>query len=92
MSARRITRRHKHVTHCTTCQYHSPKAPRAEIAGNVKATRPTEMLTMDIVHMPEVDAYKYLLTVVDVFTKYGAAVALSEITATAVTTALVQEV
>ena len=50
------------------------------------ATRPAEMLTMDIVHMPEASGYKYLLTVVDVFTKYGAAVPLTEITATAVLT------
>jgi hypothetical protein len=32
------------------------------------------MITMDIVHMPDVNGYKYLLTVVDVLTKYGAAV------------------
>lgn len=83
---------YKHVTHCTTCQYHAPKARRAPIAGHVTAARPAEMLTMDIVHMPEVNGYKYLLTVVDVFSKYGAAVPLTEITATAVLTALVQEV
>jgi hypothetical protein len=83
---------YKEVLHCTTCQYHAPKAARAAIAGHIVAARPAEMLTMDIVHMPNVNDYKYMLTVVDVFTKYGAAVPLTEITATAVITALAQEV
>lgn len=82
----------KHVVNCTTCQYHAPKAPKAAIAGHITASRPAEMITMDIVHMPEVNGYKYLLTVIDVFTKYGAAVPLTDITSTTVLTALVQEV
>jgi hypothetical protein len=83
---------YKEVTHCTTCQYHAPKAARAAIAGHIVAARPAEMVTMDIVHMPNVNGYKYMLTVVDVFSKYGAAVPLTDITSTAVITALAQDV
>ena len=83
---------YKQVVNCTTCQYHAPKAPRAPVAGHVVAARPAVMITMDIVHVPNVNRYKYLLTVVDVFTRYGAAVPLTEITAASILEALEQNV
>ena len=68
--------------------------PRAPVAGHIAASvsRPTEMVTMDLVHMPMEKGCEYLLAVVGVFTKYGAAVPLTEVTSTAVLEALEQQV
>ena len=38
---------------CTTCQYHSHKAPAAPIQGHTEASRPSEKITLDIIHLPE---------------------------------------
>jgi transposase InsO family protein len=82
----------RHTLECVTCQMHAPRAAKAPMRGHITATKPAEVLTMDILHMMEVQGYKYLLVVVDIFSRYGAAVPLKDIKAESVVRALQQEV
>jgi hypothetical protein len=82
----------KQVSTCVTCQLHAPKAPAAPIQGHVSANAPAEVITMDLVHMPEANGMKYSLNVMDIFSKYGFSVPLAEATAASVTEALVNDV
>jgi hypothetical protein len=87
-----FSRTREWVQNCLVCQFHAPKAPKAAMQGHVVATRPAEMLMMDIIHMSTVNGYAYILTVLDIFSKYGAAVPLAEASALEVTEALMKQV
>ena len=80
------------VQRCTVCQFHSPKARKAPIQGHVEAKAPAEMMTMDMVHMLQVDGYEYLLNVVDVYSKYGISIPLKKATSKSVIEALRDQV
>ena len=82
----------KQVQHCVPCQMHAPKAVAAPIQGHITAQAPAEVVTMDLIHMANANGMNYILTVMDVFSKYAFCVALSEATAAAVTEALVHHV
>ena len=69
---------------CMNCQLHAPKPAAAPMQGHVTADSPGEYAAMDIVHMQQVNGYSYLLTVIDVHSRYGMAIPLQEITAAAV--------
>ena len=77
-----------HCNNCLNCQFHAPKPAKAPIQGHVQADSPGEMAAMDILHMSESDGYKYLLTVVDVYSRYGIAVPLKDISARTVSEAV----
>ena len=85
---------HAHANHCTCtlCQLHAPKAPAAPIQGHdiVQADECAQVVTADIVHMPDANGNTYMLTVMDtcIFSRYGDAVPLTAITALEVTIAL----
>ena len=82
----------KTVGHCVLCQMHAPKPVAAPIQGHVTAHAPGEVVTMDLIHMPLANGMNYLLTVMDVFSKYAFTVPLTEATAVAVTAAVVHHV
>jgi hypothetical protein len=74
----------KHCSLCMNCQLHAPKPAAAPMQGHVEADKPGDYAAMDILHMEEVNGYKFLLTVIDVHSRYGMAIPLEEITAAAV--------
>ena len=80
------------VGHCDLCQMHAPKPIAAPIQGHVTAQAPGEVVTMDLIHMPLANGMNYLLTVMDVFSKYAFTVPLASATAVAVTEAVVHQV
>ena len=68
------------VGNCTKCQYHSYKAPAAPLMGHTTAHVPAEVVALDIIHLPLVaGGHRYLLTGVDVFSRFGFAVPLKKI-------------
>ena len=79
---------YNYVKHCTLCQLHAPKAPAAHIQGHVQAEECAQVVTADIVHMPDASGNKYMLTVLDIFSRYGDAVPLTAATALEVTIAM----
>ena len=82
----------KTVQHCVPCQMHAPKAPAAPIQGHITAQKPGEVITMDLIEIASANGYKYILTAMDVFSKYAFAVPLTEATAVAVTEAVVHHI
>ena len=71
---------------------HAPKVAAAPIQGHITAHAPGEVVTMDLIHMANANGMNYILTVINVFSKYAFCVSLSEAAAAAVTTALVHHV
>ena len=67
------------ISTCSKCQYHSYKAPAAPIIGHTTAYMPAEAVALDIIHLPTVKGYKYMLTGVDVFSRFGFGVPLKAI-------------
>ena len=64
------------------------KRPKAPITGHVTANEPADRIMMDVIHMKETEGVKYILTPVDVFSRWGMELALPNIKATTVTAAL----
>ena len=81
---------YKYAEFCTLCQLYAPKAPAAPIQGHVQADECAQVVTADIVHMPDANGNKYMLTVMDIlsFSRYGGSVPLTAVTALEVTIAL----
>ena len=76
------------VRTCNQCNFHGDKLPKAPIEGHVTAAEPAQRVMMDVVHMKEVEGHKYLLTLVDVFSRWAMAIPLENIKAATVTKAL----
>ena len=73
---------------CNQCAYFGDKCAKAPITGHVTADEPAERIMMDVVHLKEAEGYKYALTLVDVFSRWGIAIPLTNIKASSVTKAL----
>jgi hypothetical protein len=69
------------VHNCTVCQFHRVRAPAAPMQGHTRAERSGEKLALDVIHLPAAQGHKYLLTAVDVYSRYAAAAPLKTITA-----------
>jgi len=76
------------VRTCNQCSFHGDKLPKAPIQGHVTAAEPSQRIMMDVVHMDEVEGYKYLVTLVDVFSRWAMAVPVENIKAATITRAL----
>ena len=73
---------------CTQCNYFGDRLPKAPIQGHVTAQEPAQRVMMDVIHLKELKGMKYVLTLVDVFSRWGIAMALPNIRANTVTNAL----
>jgi hypothetical protein len=64
----------RHINACTTCQRRKTPRPKNVGPGAIiaKAVRPWHTLSIDIVTAQEEDAngYKYILSIMDIFTRY----------------------
>ena len=69
------------VRHCATCRYHSYRAPATPTIGHTTATEPAQALAMDIIHLKDQKGYKYGLTAVNVYTRFGFLIPLKSIEA-----------
>ena len=67
----------KWVKTCATCQHHSFRSAKAPLLGHTIATRPGEHLALDVVHLPKAKGYEYVLTAIDVYSRYGFVIPLS---------------
>ena len=70
------------------CDYFGDKSPKAPIAGHVTADEPTDRNMMDVVHLKEAEGFKYILTMVDIFSRWAIAMPLVNIKASTVTKAI----
>ncbi len=86
----------RHINACTTCQRRKTPRPKNVGPGAIiaKAVRPWHTLSIDIVTAQEEDAngYKYILSIMDIFTRYVITVPLQTKQATKVGEALFREV
>ena len=86
----------RHINACTTCQRRKTPRPKNVGPGAIiaKAVRPWHTLSIDIVTAQEEDAngYKYILSIMDIFTRYVITVPLQTKQATKVGDALFREV
>lgn len=73
---------------CNQCDYFGDKCAKAPITGHVTASEPASRIMMDVIHLKEAEGFKYILTLVDVFSRWGMAIPLVNIKAKSVTTAL----
>ena len=77
----------KYVNSCSTCQY-TKDAPtrqtRIPYLTRPQPTGPWEICSMDAMHLPPAMGKKYVLIIVDLFTRWPEAVALSKLTAIAI--------
>ena len=76
------------VTTCNQCSYFGDKPARAPLTGHVVATEPAQRVQLDVVHMKEVEGYSYVLTITDVFSRWGMAIALKNLKSATIVTAL----
>ena len=75
---------------CCQCQYAGDKRPGAPITGHVIAEEPTEKVQIDVIHMKLEEGHKYVLTLCDVYSRWGTcmAIPLTNIKAETIATAL----
>ena len=69
----------KWVKTCAACQHHSFRSAKAPLLGHTIATRPGEHLALDVVHLPKASGYEYVLTAIDVYSRYGFVTPLSNL-------------
>ena len=73
---------------CNQCDFYGDKPARAPITGHVTASEPAQRIMMDIIHMKEVEGYKYVLTIVCIYSRWAMAIPLKNIKAATVCQAL----
>ena len=77
---RMYTQIHERLKFCTKCQFYQCRPPRAPIMGHTEASRPGEKLALDVIHMPKsAGGYKYALTGLDIYSRFGFLVPLKDI-------------
>ena len=62
---------HNRLRECAKCQFYSVKAAKAPFLGHTTAHRCGQKIAMDIIQLPEVGDNKYVLTAIDVFSRYA---------------------
>jgi len=77
------------LQYCTKCQFYQCRPPRAPMLGHTEASRPGEKLALDVIHMPpSKEGYKYALTGLDIYSRFGFLVPLRNIKAETVMRAI----
>ena len=79
---------HDYYGTCCQCQYVGDKRPAAPVTGHVTAEEPAEKVQIDIIHMKLEEGHKYILTLCDVYSRWGMAIPLTNIKAETVAKAL----
>lgn len=81
-----------HVRSCGICQTRGRKPPKQAIQGHVRSDRPGAVWMLDGLHMPESTAgHKYVLTMVDVATRWAFFVPLKRLDSVSVMKAVVDK-
>ena len=73
---------------CCQCQYSGDKRPAAPITRHVTAEEPAEKVQIDVIHMKLEEGHKYVLTLCDVYSRWGMAIPLTNIRADTIAKAL----
>ena len=73
---------------CNQCDYFGDKSPKAPISGHVTADEPADRIMMDVIHLKEAEGFKYVLTMVDIFSRWAIAIPLINTKASTVTKAI----
>ena len=74
--------------HCNQCNYYGDKRPGAPITGHVTADEPAQRIQMDAVHMTNVEDMQYMITLCDVFSRWGMAIPVKDLKSKTVVQAL----
>ena len=62
---------HQRIQACAKCQFYSVKAAKAPFLGHTHAIRCGQKIALDIIRLPETNGCEYVLTAVDVFSRYA---------------------
>ena len=73
---------------CNQCDYYGDKLAQAPISGHVTASEPAQRIMMDVIHMQEVEGYKYVLVIECIYSRWAMAIPLKNIKAATVCQAL----
>ena len=81
------------VKHCSNCQFHAPQAPSAPIQGHLRADHCGHVVAMDVLHLAKsTKCARYMLIVIDVFSRFAVGVILSDLKSETVARALRDDV
>jgi hypothetical protein len=64
---------------CVECQFHAKRAAKAPLAGHTEADECAEVIAIDVMHLPDVEGYKYMLCCTDVFSRWGMAAPMKDL-------------
>jgi len=79
----------RYARSCSYCQSHGRKPPKQKIQGHIHSDVPGEVWVLDVLHFNKSRrGNKYVLTMVDVATRYAEVVPLPEITSVTVARAV----
>lgn len=67
------------VQSCAKCQFCSVKAAKAPFLGHTHAVRCGQKIALDVIRLPKSEGQEYVLTTIDVFSRYGFLVPIKDL-------------
>ena len=62
---------HRFVKYCAKCQLNARVRTSAPISKHITAAEPGEVVVIDLLHYPKAAGYKYVLTIIDAYSRWG---------------------
>ena len=82
----------RYLKFCPECGLNAQKRSKAPIMQHIEANAPGETVVMDLLHYPKAKGHKYVLVVVDAFSRWAEVAALKDKYTATVADALVETV
>ena len=73
---------------CNQCDFYGDKPAQAPITGHVTATEPAQRIMMDVIHMQDVEGYRYVLVIECIYSRWAMAIPMKNVKAATVCQAL----
>ena len=83
---------HNRVQACAKCQFYSVKAAKAPFLGHTHAVRCGQKIALDVIRLPKSEGIEYVLTAIDVFSRYAFIVPVADLKSETILRALRERV
>ena len=83
---------HRFVKYCAKCQFNAKVRSAAPITKHITANAPGETIVIDLLHYPQAKGYKYVLTVIDAYSRWGEMEPLKDKSAVTISEAIIKAV